>query len=369
MKGILVGLLIFLCPGSARAAEELQTIVVKPGDTLWSISNTYLKDPKKWNELLKYNRLSSSDPSIALPGTPLKVPVTLLKEQYRAAKLVYSLNEVLFRRTGASDWRAVTLLMDLFKNDALRTKAEARADVKFYTGETLNLYQNTVAVLRPPGRKNIDVEMLAGELHSQRSRVLTRSAVIVPKTRDTEFGTRITEDLTTVVKVTRGKVDVAAQGRTVEVSEGFGTEVKMDQAPSPPVKVALLPQFENEGGIISVPDRRPPVTAAPAAKLPKPGLAKNVPAAGNAAGAGTDPDAMIKLLSVGKPVRSYHLQVSKDEAFTGMVLDKTYDVIDKADLNELLPPGDYFLRVALIDLLGFEGKFSAPRPITIKSGR
>ncbi len=80
MRKFLLGLLLLTGPAlPAAAAEELQTIVVKPGDTLWSISNTYLKDPKRWNELLKYNRLPAADPSIALPGMPLKVPVNLLK--------------------------------------------------------------------------------------------------------------------------------------------------------------------------------------------------------------------------------------------------------------------------------------------------
>ncbi|MEK7746743.1 MAG: LysM domain-containing protein, partial [Elusimicrobiota bacterium] len=30
-------------------AEEMQEVVVKPGDTLWSISQKYLKDPTHWN--------------------------------------------------------------------------------------------------------------------------------------------------------------------------------------------------------------------------------------------------------------------------------------------------------------------------------
>lgn len=364
MKNFLLWSLVLLCPGPARSAEDLQTIVVKPGDTLWSISNTYLKDPKKWNEILKYNHLRSSDPSIALPGMPLKVPVDLIKEQYRAAKLVYFLNEVFFRRTGVSDWQNVSARMDLFKNDALRTKAEARADVRFYTGETLNLYQNTVAVLRPPGKRKVDVEMLAGELHSVRSRVLTRSAAITPKTRDAEFGTRIGEDLTTVVKVTRGLVDVEAHGSKVEVPAGFGTEVKMDMPPSRPVKLALLPRFESEGGSVYAPRPFAPVKiTAPAAPPPAPAPA------GNETDRSTDPDAIVKLLSVGMPVQGYHLQISRDRRFDAPLFDKVYDAVEDIDLSESLPPGDYFMRVALIDLLGFEGKFSQPRRVRVKSGR
>lgn len=382
MKKILLGLLLLLRPGAAPAAEELQTIVVKPGDTLWSISNTYLKDPKKWNVILKYNRLPSSDPSIALPGMPLRVPTTLLKEEYRAAKLVYSLNEVLFRRTGVTDWKGVDMKMDLFKNDTLRTMAEARADVKFYTGEILNLFPNSIAVLRPPGKKNVDVELLAGELRSVKSRVITASARITPKTRDTEFGAKLKDDLTTLVQVTKGKVDVEAQGKTVEVLEGFASEVKMDMAPSQPVKMPELPQFaqgsatalsasggpqlRTDGGVVSLANIKS--SQRPAANLPKGELPKDIPAA-DISGKGIDTAEIVKMLSVGNPIQSYHLQVSKDQSFTTTVLNKQYDAFDKIDLNDILPPGNYYMRIALVDLLGFEGKFSAPRPIKVGGGQ
>ncbi|MDD5208269.1 MAG: LysM peptidoglycan-binding domain-containing protein [Elusimicrobiales bacterium] len=385
MKIFIMSLLMLLRSGSGYAAEELQTIVVKPGDTLWSISNTYLKDPKKWNVILKYNRLPSSDPSIALPGMPLRVPTTLLKEEYRAAKLVYSLNEVLFRRTGVTDWQGVNMKMDLFKNDTLRTMADARADVKFYTGEILNLFPNSIAVLRPPGKKNVDVELLAGELRGVRSRVITASARITPKTKDTEFGAKLKDDLTTLVQVTKGKVDVEAQGKTVEVLEGFASEVKMDMPPSQPVKLPPLPQFEqgsataltasgkaqfnSDGGIVSIANMKPMgKTGGPAANLPKGELPKDIPKV-DLNDKNIDTAEIVKMLSVGNPIQSYHLQVSKDQAFTTTVLNKEYDAFDKIDLNELLPPGNYFMRIALVDLLGFEGKFSAPRPLRVGGGR
>ncbi|MBI4351634.1 MAG: LysM peptidoglycan-binding domain-containing protein [Elusimicrobia bacterium] len=392
MKKLMIGLLLFLRPGAAQAVQpsgseaELQTIVVKPGDTLWSISNTYLKDPKKWNLILKYNRLPSSDPSIALPGMPLRVPTTLLKEEYRAAKLVYSLNEVLYRRTGVSDWRGVNMKMDLFKNDTVRTMAEARADVKFYTGEILNLFPNSIAVLRPPGKKDIDVELLAGELRSVKSRVITASAVIIPKTKDTEFGAKLKDDLTTLVQVTKGKVDVKAQGKTVEVSEGFASEVKMDMPPSQPVKLPPLPQFEQgsvtalsatggpqlrtDGGVVSLANLKTSLKTpgGPSANLPKGEVPKNIPTA-DMNDKGIDTSEIVKMLSVGNPIQGYHLQVSKDQAFTTTVLNKEYDAFDKIDLNEILPPGNYFMRIALVDLLGFEGKFSPPRPLRVGGGQ
>jgi hypothetical protein len=381
MRPCLLALLLLL--PLAAGAEELQTVVVRPGDTLWSISNTYLKDPTRWNEILKYNKLPSSDPSIALPGMALKVPVRLIKEQYRAAKLVYFVNEVLFRRTGASDWAGVEMKMDLFKNDTLRTRVSARADVKFYTGEILNLYPNSIAVLRPPDKKNVDVELKAGEMRGLRSRVVTASARITPKTKDTEFGAKVKEDLTTMVQVYKGKADVEAQGKTVEVAEGFATEVKMDMPPEKPVKLPPLPELDQsqtalasgntpklsaEGGVISLNMKKLPKAQAPVttAAAPKAGdLTRGMPEAGNADDKGIDANEIVKMISVATPVQSYHLQVCRDQSFTTLALDRNYDAFDNIDLKSLLPPGKYYMRVSLVDLLGFEGKFSAPRQITV----
>src|SRR5438552_1087329 len=98
-----------LCLALAAGAEQRQTafqnVVVKKGDTLWSISNAYLKDPARWDELLKYNRLPSSDPTVALPGMTLRVPVVLIKEDLRAAHLVYILKRVVSRRRETADWK------------------------------------------------------------------------------------------------------------------------------------------------------------------------------------------------------------------------------------------------------------------------
>jgi len=363
----------------AGKAEEMQNIVVKPGDTLWSIANTYLKNPKRWNELLKYNTLPAADPSIALPGMALKVPAKLIKEQYRAAKLVSFVNEVLLRKSGAADWKNVAAQMDLFKNDTLRTRTDARAEVRFYTKEILNLYPNSVVILRPPD-KNADVELMAGGMRGLRAKVITATNVrITPKTRDTEFDARMKADMTTQVQVHKGRVGVEAQGKTVEVLEGFASVIKLDMTPSQPIPLPPMADFEKGSGpalakasgprmklddnIISLKQTIPKAAVrAPAA----PALNKNIKT-----GDMNDQsiDAGKIMITVANPVQSYHLQLARNQNFADLVLDKTYDAFDTINLNELLPPGAYWLRVSYVDLLGFEGKFNAPRQITIGRGR
>ncbi|MBI4803433.1 MAG: LysM peptidoglycan-binding domain-containing protein [Elusimicrobia bacterium] len=379
LKPILVCVTAFFLAGRARAqesgkAEEFQNIVVKPGDTLWSIANTYLKDPKRWNELLKYNTLPAADPSIALPGMALKVPVNLIKEQYRAARLLSFVNEVLLRKSGAADWKNVAAQMDLYKNDTLRTRADARAEVRFYTKEILNLYPNSVVILRPPN-KNADVELQAGEIYGKGAKVITPSARILPRTRDTEYDARIKEDLTTQVQVRKGRVGVESKGKTVEVKEGFATTVKFDMPPSQPMKLPPMaefaqgsgprlaggsgPQMKLDGNVISL---KQTIPGAAAKAPPAPDLAKNLKTGDlndQSIGAGKI------MITAANPVQSYHLQVAQNQNFAAPILDKTYDAFDVINLNELLPPGIYWMRVSYVDLLGFEGKFNPPRQIAV----
>jgi LysM repeat protein len=358
----------------AARAEELQTVVVKPGDTLWSIANTYLKDPKRWNEILRYNKLPSADPSIALPGMPLKIPVRLIKEQYRAARLIYHINEVLVRPVGGARWGAVRTNMDLYRSDTLRTTINARADVRFYTGEVLNLMPNSMAVLRPP-QKDAEVQLLSGEMRGLRSRVVTASARIVPRTRDTEFGAKIKEDLTTLVQVYKGRAAVEAQGKVVEVSEGFASEVKMDMPPSQPVKLPPVPELSGSpdrtakssepqvhmsGSVVSLNVGKAP---RPDQDAPSAKAGKDAPRPGDASA--VDADEISRMIAVANPVQGYHIQAARDQGFSDIALDRTYDVFDRINLADHLPAGAYWIRISYIDLLGFEGKYTAPRQVKV----
>ncbi len=377
--------IVFLCVSLFAYAKpvEFQNVKVRAGDTLWSISKRYLKDPKKWPEILKHNKIPSSNPSIALPGMVLKVPVDLLKEKYRAAKLVYFVNNVLLRPRTKTSWKSVVKNMDLYTSDTLRTTVSAKADVKFYTGEVLNLYPNSMAILRPPNKKNIDVQLLAGEMRGLKTKVVTVSARIIPKTKDTLFGAKIKDDLTTLVQVYKGKAEVKSQGKTVLVPEGFASEVRLDMPPSAPVKLPPLPQFDESRVKLAK------INSAPRVKMDGAKLSMNVVGRNKNTGrrktggrganllSGRTPEIDLKqqelegtnldkLISIPNPVQGYRVQVANDKDFVKIKHDKEYDVFDDVDFSDLLPPGRYWIRISYIDLLGFEGKFNKPRIIIIK---
>lgn len=382
MRQILLVSCLFLSGYSPAFGQkaEFQNVTIRPGDTLWGIANFYLKDPTSWNEILKYNSLPTSDPSVALPGMVLRVPVYLIKETLRAARLVYFLNEVLYRKRETPDWKSVSLNMDLYQDDGLRTTSDAQARVKFYSGEILSLYSNSIAVLRPP-YKRTDVELLKGEVRGVRSRVLTASARITPKTADTDFSAKVKEDLTTLVQVYKGKADVEAQGKTVEVGAGFASEIPLDMPPSDPIKLPPLPEFQKQGvasgggqagpqvqfngTVMSLRGVRTGESSLEGPEAGRSGVAAGTFSAG-APGIGTIKSGEnIKTLSVGNPIQGYHVQIARDTNFSAVVMDRHYSAFENIDLKEILPEGKYWVRISLVDLLGLEGRFTAPRQVMV----
>ncbi|MBI3564280.1 MAG: LysM peptidoglycan-binding domain-containing protein [Elusimicrobia bacterium] len=335
--------------------NSFQNVVVRPGDTLWSISHTYLKDPSKWDEILKYNRLPTADPTVALPGMTLRVPVRLIKTSLRAAHLVYAVNKVLVRRKERPDWKDSKPAMELFRGDTLRTLDDSRARVKFLDKELVNLESNSMAVIKP--EEDSDVVLKSGAVFAGHARVVTASASITPRTKDTRYSARVEADLTTKVEVYKGLAAVDAQGSRVEVPAGMETRVAPGLAPEVPrpltEETALEARAAEFDSAVAV--------GGGAAPRPRADLAAPTVEA-DAASLRGDIDA----LHVGLPIQGYHVQAARDREFRAVLFDRKYDTDQKfypTDAN--LAPGAYWWRVAIIDLLGTEGNYSEARYFSV----
>ncbi len=349
----------------ARAERGFQEVTVRPGDTLWAIANRYLKDPTRWNEILKHNTLPSSDPTVALPGLVLRVPVSLIKENMLAASLVYTINEVLARKRQTPEWKAAVLKMQLFRDDGLRTLKASRARVRFVNGELLNLDENSMAILKPKN-SNADLELRRGEIHAGASRVITPAARITPKLKGTRYSAKVREDLSTSVQVYTGAADVEGQGKVVEVRAGHGTEISLNRPPIEPVALPRTAEFMERmsGGDVFAAKVLPPVKATLAEAERERVLAGAVPNWSTLLSADDPRDIEqirfdLKALQVGIPVAAYHVQVAKTPDFTSLVVQKTFEADERVELG--LPAGRYWVRVAIVDLLGAKGGFSEPR--------
>lgn len=351
---------------SAHAAPmEYTPIKVRPGDTLWSIARKYLKDPKRWNEIVKHNRKllkETRDPTVALPGMTLRVPTGLLKQKYRAARLVQAIRRVLSRKKETTAWKGIDKGDLLYDGDGLRTLAKSFARVRFFGGAMLNLDPNSIAILKSPKTSDHDLRLKRGAIHTSDARVVTPTAIITPKRRGTKYSARVMDDLTTRVQVYKGVTDVQdLKGlRSVEVKAGFKTDVRLKELPSRPVKMPEWElRMEAKVGSVQVTAMNPGgIRAAPSGRLPNANLE------------GVDALAAdMKQLSVGIPVAAYRVQIARDKRFRRVVWTNLFDPDEPFDLGRAgLAPGTYYTRAAIIDLLGEQQEYSKPRPYRVGGG-
>ena len=229
---------------------EIQIIKVKPGDSLHGIADKYLKDPSRCTEIYQYNTELIEDPDLILPAMELKVPVELIKEHLRAARLIYLLRDVRARRKGELEWRNAILNMKLFDGDSMRTLKRSFAQIGFETGEVLKIRENSLVILRPEENKE-EVELLSGELRASQAKVLTAAAIIEPRLKPQgvkpDFKARVTEDKSTQVAVYRGEVDVSSDGVKITLSEGFRLNIDYQKGMEEPRPFVYVPSSEEEG--------------------------------------------------------------------------------------------------------------------------
>ena len=354
-------------PGFSREPARFQDVPVRPGDTLWGIAQKYLKDPKSWDRILRYNTLPSSDPTAALPGMVLKVPVFLIKEEMRAARFLFLVNKVDLRQRETADWKAAAVSIQLYRGDAVRTMIASRADVGFLDGGVIHIGPQSLAILKPPSRPQ-DINLNRGSALARRAMIVTPSARITPKTRDTQYLARIRQDLSTVVKVYAGVAAVSSAGKTVDVKAGMQTTAPLGLAPGPARRIRDMDGFRAEiadyGGDAGA-GGRAKIAIAPGAAV-----AQARPEEIKASADGEDLAADIRAMSVGLPLSAYRVQASLDRNFSAIVFNHVYDPDYRFSPAESgLDAGIYWWRIALIDLLGAQQKFSTPRLYSIGAAR
>lgn len=362
----------------AHSAEVLQEITVKEGDTLWSISNFYLKDPRRWPDILKHNPRLSNDPNIVLPGMRIQVPIFLIKEHLRAAYLVYIFQDVRFRRRREAEWKRAWSDMELYEDDGVRTLEKSQANVKLPSGEILRLFENSLLIVKPEKMED-QAELVAGEVRSSKTKIITAETVVKPqitaKTETPDFKTKIKADKTTLVEVYRGVIDVTAQGRTVTVGEGFGTEVKFRAAPSTPLRLPEMPDVKIDTADAKTPAAKdgkldislvaPESGSDPDTRSLREGAARGTAKKlSDGASSRDDGDDKSSGRIIGSAVKKYRLQISTSSAFSQIVHEEVKDLKSRISLDFTqmsLPDGFYYWRVSYIDQLGFEGRFSEAR--------
>lgn len=343
------------------AAPDVQEIVVKEGDTIWGIAQNYLQDPARWPDILKQNNLPLTDPNAALPGMKIKVPVMLIKEHLRKADLIYVLNEVFFRRKIQPVWKKAVQDLDLYNDDGLRTMEDGEAHIKFFSGDVLKVARSSLVILRPELKRE-EANLLTGMVRAGRTKIITPTVEVNPRTPNTLYKARVRADKSTVVQVEKGSTEVLGidTGKRVILEEGHANVTLPKTAPSAPVKVPPMPGYEmadfNERGELVLPsksspsrlERRPDRTEVPKQlappSIPKPKVKE-------------------------RKSNTYRVQLSLAPTFARIILDQEKPLTEDLDVaterGYKVPDGRYYRRVSYTDASGNESEFYALPPVEI----
>lgn len=297
---------------------------VRPGDTLIGLGRTYLNNPDDWRELQRLNRVIN--PYHLFPGTSLRVPLTLLKQQPAPAKVVSVSGQVTATLPGAA--ASVLAAGGTLTAGTVVQSRNGSAVIEFADGSRLILQPNsslkldTLSVYAGGGMVDTRVRLQQdrAELkanpqkqHGNRLQVITPSAVAA--VRGTIF--RVSADEAAMREETlEGQVGVEASGEEVVVAMAQGTLAETGKPPKQPVALLGVPDVSKLPAKL---DRYP-------LRFPLPEL---------------------------KGAENWSGQISPDDSFSAILLDKESKgpVLAFADL----PDGKYFLRLRGVDALGLHG--------------
>lgn len=235
------------------AEDRLYT--VKPGDTLWSISEEWLKDAREWEKLQSLNNIAN--PRTLIPNSQIIIPDILLKKEANLAVVKYVQGNVSIKNTQGQRQNEIQKLqtgMELQEGDEIVTSVASSIGIKFKNGSVSTLQEGSQLTINKielaPKNNDIQLHLLQGSINNKvtkekdkASRFTISTPSAVASVRGTNF--RVANDTVTQqfrAEVLEGSVAVSSQGESKLVEKGFGVVVKKDKPPGELTK--LLPAVD-----------------------------------------------------------------------------------------------------------------------------
>jgi hypothetical protein len=297
---------------------------VQRGDTLVGL----LRDGADWSGVQRTNRIA--DPRRLQPGSTLRIPAALLREQPTVAEVVHAYGEVSVTRASTLTPQPLAAGDSVAAGDVVRTGPQSSATLRFADGARVlvrpdsELKIERLAQSRAGASTTLRLQSGSADstVPSAERPTLPRYEVRTPQTnlgvRGTEFRTAA-DATTTRVEVLEGRVGARRGAAESLVNEGFGAVSAAGAASGLAAPRALPPA---------------PVLAGLPERIER--LPLRLPWQAEA----------------GARVRA---QVFSTDSVPRLLLDGVFDTAP-ARWNNDLPDGRYELRVRRIDESGLEGR-------------
>ncbi|MBL8287183.1 MAG: FecR domain-containing protein [Rubrivivax sp.] len=321
-------------PAASAPAQEEWSYRVERGDTLIGLHERLLRPEADWRALQRLNRIA--DPTRLRPGSALRIPVALLREEAASAEVLHAHGEVWFERAGNAR-QALTAAALLLAGDTVSTGAQSSVTLRFADGSRTQLGPQGRLVLDrhvrlgASGSVETRLRLQAGPAESQvppavaprpAPRFELRTPVVNLGVRGTEFRSRVDGERT-LAEVTQGRVAAGSQA----LEAGFGT-VATAAGVAPPRTLLAAPD------LAALPER--------IERMP---LSVKLPTSSGAA--------------------RYRAQVYDTAEVPRLLLEGLFEQPLAAWADDL-PDGRYELRVRAADADGIEGH-AARRAFTLKA--
>lgn len=229
----------------AAGAQDLNHTVVA-GDSLYTLAQRYLDDPRQWRRLQTLNRVA--DPLRLRPGSVLVIPGAMLRPQPASAEVLHVAGPVSTRDEGATPGTSATPAVGqrLAEGTRVTVGDGGYLSLRLADGSIVRLPSGSAARLRElrhapaSGASEASVELERGRVDSTvaplatpRSRFEVRTPLAVGGVRGTRFGVAVADDGDFIGDVTEGAVQVQRAAATTApaaaaaalVRAGEGTRV------------------------------------------------------------------------------------------------------------------------------------------------
>ncbi len=239
---------------SASSDNETGWYVIRPGDTLRSLTTRYLGSPERWRENWKLNVEEIANPDLIEPGQRIRLllPPNLPTD---GALLRQVSNRVEDQPTPMS-WIEAQNKELLRARDGVKTYEDSSAELQFPDDTRLLLTEQSIVFIgeEVKAQEQIDrtqIEIIVGQADlaaprttaaTDRYEIVLGDATATPR-RDPEGSletrARMAETGGAQLMVYSGESELAAAGAKLTVGSGMGSSVTKGEPPAPPEK--LLP--------------------------------------------------------------------------------------------------------------------------------